>query len=62
MSNVVRLPIQPITHRRCPGCGHVETQKDIKQLSYDMFCRGCGCHRVSEFEPCNLYVFKGFTR
>lgn len=40
-----------VTHRCCPECGYLESQKSIDLMRFDMPCPRCGKHQISKFQP-----------
>jgi hypothetical protein len=49
--NNARQILPVVTHRCCPDCGWIMSQKEIEQLRVAIDCP-CGCKRtINEFEP-----------
>lgn len=45
---------QKVTHRCCPNCGHIVSQKEIQCFRFNFKCPKCKKHKVDDFQPMKM--------
>ena len=47
--SVETLPVNKVSTRFCPECGHLVSQLAVELATVDFDCPKCGKHKLSEF-------------
>jgi len=49
LTSVETIPVDKVSTRNCPECGHFVSQVMAEMAAVDFDCPRCGKHKISEF-------------